>query len=44
MWLDCFDGKQIKGVPIITIVNGNVVYENGKILDTIKGLPVQFHE
>ena len=39
-----FDGKQIKGVPIITIVNGNVVYKNGKIFDTIKGRPVQFYE
>ena len=26
-----FDGKKIKGVPIITIVNGNIVYKDGKI-------------
>ena len=39
-----FDGQKIKGAPIITIVNGNIVYQNGKILDTIKGRPVEFHE
>jgi len=39
-----FDGCKIKGAPIITIVNGNIVYKNGKIVDTIKGRPVQFHE
>ena len=39
-----FDGQKIKGAPIITIVNGNIVYKNGKILDTVKGQPVQFNE
>ena len=39
-----FDGKKIKGVPIITIVNGNIVYKDGKIIDNFKGKPVKFNE
>ena len=39
-----FDGKKIKGAPIITIVNGNIVYKDGKIIDNFKGKPVKFNE
>ena len=39
-----FEGEQITGSPIITIVNGNIVYKDGKIIDTIKGKPVKFNE
>ena len=39
-----FDGQKIKGAPITTIVNGNIVYEKGKIIDTIKGKMVEFNE
>ena len=39
-----FDGQKIKGSPITTIVNGNIVYEKGKIIDTIKGKMVEFNE
>ncbi len=39
-----FEGQKIKGSPITTIVNGNIVYEKGKIIDTIKGKIVEFNE
>jgi len=39
-----FDGKNIKGWPIITIVNGNVVYENGQINNQFLGHQVEFDE
>jgi len=39
-----FEGQKIKGAPIITIVNGNIVYKDGKIIDTFKGKPVTFNE
>ena len=39
-----FDGKNIKGWPIITIVNGNIVYENEVINDQFLGRQVQFDE
>ena len=39
-----FEGQKIKGAPITTIVNGNIVYEKGKIIDKIKGKIVEFNE
>ena len=39
-----FEGQKIKGSPIITIVNGNIVYKDGKIIDDFKGKPVNFNE
>ena len=39
-----FEGQKIKGSPIITIVNGNIVYKDGKIIDDFKGRPVNFNE
>ena len=36
-----FEGKILKGWPVATIVNGNVVYENGEIFD-IKAKEVQY--
>ena len=39
-----FEGMQIKGVPIMTIVNGNIVYQNGKVTNDFKGRPVKFYE
>ena len=38
-----FDGKILKGWPIMTIVNGNVVYDNGEILD-IKSKEVEYYK
>ena len=38
-----FNGKLLKGWPITTIVNGNVVYSNGNIHD-IKAKEVTYHE
>jgi dihydroorotase len=32
-----FDGMKVTGMPIMTIVNGNIVYDNGKTAD----LPAQ---
>lgn len=38
-----FDGKILKGWPIYTIVNGNIIFEKGKIVnDFIKGREVEF--
>jgi len=36
-----FEGKILKGWPVTTIVNGNIVYDNGKIFD-IKSKEVQY--
>lgn len=36
-----FEGKILKGWPITTIVNGNVVYDNGEIFD-VKGKEVRY--
>ncbi|HLC60707.1 MAG TPA: amidohydrolase family protein [Candidatus Nanoarchaeia archaeon] len=36
-----FEGKILKGWPVMTIVNGNIVYDNGQIND-IKAKEVQF--
>jgi dihydroorotase len=38
-----FDGIKLKGWPVLTIVNGNVVFDNGKITD-IKGKEVLFEK
>ena len=39
-----FDEKNLKGWPIITIVNGNIVYENETINNQFLGQQVQFDE
>ena len=39
-----FDNKKLTGWPIITIVNGNIVYENETINTQFLGKPVLFHE
>ena len=36
-----WEGKTLKGWPVMTIVNGNVVYQDGKIFD-IKGKEVEY--
>ena len=36
-----FDGKILKGWPVTTIVNGNVVYDNGEVFD-IKAVEVRY--
>lgn len=38
-----FNGKTLKGWPIITIVNGNIVFENDRIID-INAREVEYHE
>ncbi len=37
-----FNNFKVKGFPVITIVNGNIAMENGKILSTAKGKPLIF--
>ena len=39
-----FDNQQLKGWPIITIVNGNVVFENETVSTQFLGKPVLFNE
>lgn len=36
-----FEGRNLKGWPVITIVGGQVVFENGKINDGVKGKEVE---
>ncbi|MEK6984324.1 MAG: amidohydrolase family protein [Nanoarchaeota archaeon] len=36
-----FEGRILKGWPVTTIVNGNVVYDNGEVFD-VKGKEVMF--
>jgi len=38
-----FNGKTLKGWPILTIVNGNVVFENDQIVD-VKSKEVDYYE
>ena len=37
-----FDGAETKGWPVMTIVNGNIVFDRGEFNDKIKGKKVQF--
>jgi len=37
-----FDGMKTKGWPVMTIVNGNIVFDNGKINESQKGQEVKF--
>lgn len=37
-----FEGRKLKGWPVYTIVNGNIVFDKGKIYDVIKGREVEF--
>lgn len=37
-----FEGCELQGWPVIMIVNGNVVFENGEIHDKVKGEEVEY--
>ena len=37
-----FDGYELQGWPVKTIVNGNVVFEDGEIFEKIKGKKVEY--
>lgn len=39
-----FNGWKLKGWPIMTIINGNLIYNNGILYDTIKGKGVVYYE
>ena len=36
MWMDPFHNFKVKGFPVGTIVNGNLVMQNGKILINLR--------
>ncbi|MEM4267252.1 MAG: amidohydrolase family protein [Candidatus Woesearchaeota archaeon] len=38
-----FAGRKLKGWPIMTIVNGNLVFNDGEIYDSIKGKEVNYY-
>ena len=45
MWMDTLWKLEIKGKNIMTIVNGEIVYENGKINENVKsGKEVKFYD
>lgn len=37
-----FEGYELQGWPMITIVNGNVVFENGEVYDKVRGKEVEY--
>ena len=37
-----FEGRELRGFPTHTIVNGNVVFQNGEIYDKVKGKEVEY--
>ena len=37
-----FDGKKIRGWPVMTFVNGVLVYADGEVLDEYAGREVTF--
>ena len=37
-----FNNQKVKGFPVETIVNGNLVMSNGKIVSKAKGQPLDF--
>ena len=38
-----YNGWELKGWPVTTIVNGNVVFNDGQIIDTFKGKEVEYN-
>lgn len=39
-----FDGMEVQGFPVATIVRGRVVMRDGELIDTAQGRPVRFQE
>ncbi|MBN8553532.1 MAG: dihydroorotase [Caulobacterales bacterium] len=39
-----FDGMEVQGFPVATIVRGRVVMRDGDLIDTARGRPVRFQE
>lgn len=37
-----FEGWSLTGWPVVTIVNGNIVYQKGEFFDSIKGKALEF--
>ena len=40
---DTFNNYKVKGFPVATIVNGEIVMENNKIISPAKGKPLNFN-
>ena len=38
-----FNNKKVKGWPVMTIVNGNIVMRDGELIGSPKGKPVTFN-
>ncbi|RMF55516.1 dihydroorotase [Candidatus Woesearchaeota archaeon] len=39
-----FNGLKLKGWPVMTIVNGQIVFENGQIIEEKAGRPINFNQ
>jgi dihydroorotase len=39
-----YSGRELTGWPIVTIVNGRVVFERGRVRDGVFGLPLRFEQ
>ena len=37
-----FDGNKFKGTPVVTIINGKIKMQDGKIIGDPKGKPLEF--
>ena len=37
-----YDGKTVKGLPVMTIIRGNIVMRDGELLDRIQVKPIEF--
>ena len=37
-----YDGKKVKGMPVMTIIRGNIVMRDGELLDKIQVKPIEF--
>ena len=37
-----FNNYKVRGFPVATIVNGNLVMENGKVISKAQGQPLEF--
>ena len=37
-----YDGKKITGMPVMTIIRGNIVMREGELLEKITAQPIEF--
>jgi dihydroorotase len=36
-----FEGQQVTGMPVLTVVNGQIVYREGDFFESVKGREIQ---